>query len=99
MALNKSTVKSATSSLMASTSAVRLSFSITPPPRACPADIYFLATVASKAKEAGQDIYEGKATGKAAELRGEVKGKANELSGKAKGAAAEAKGEVKNKLS
>ncbi|KAH8888502.1 hypothetical protein GQ53DRAFT_767550 [Thozetella sp. PMI_491] len=56
------------------------------------------ATVADKMKEAGSDISQGKASGKAAELRGEVKGKASELAGKAKGAAAEAKGEVKQKL-
>ena len=58
-----------------------------------------LATLGSKVKEAADDVYQGKATGKANELRGEVKGKAEELKGKVKGAAAEAKGEVKNKLS
>jgi len=57
------------------------------------------STVAAKVKEAGQEVFQGKATGKAAELRGEAQGKASELAGKAKGAAAEAEGKAKSKLS
>ncbi|TPX17635.1 uncharacterized protein E0L32_012080 [Thyridium curvatum] len=56
------------------------------------------ATVGSKIKEAGEDIVHGKATGKAAELRGdakemagEAKGKAHEVAGKAKGKAEQVK--------
>lgn len=40
---------------------------------------YFAATVANKVKEAGKDITQGKATGKAEELRNEVSGKAQDL--------------------
>jgi hypothetical protein len=53
------------------------------------------ATVANKVKEAGEDVYQGKATGQAAELRGEAKGKASELAGKAKGTANEVAGKAK----
>jgi uncharacterized protein YjbJ (UPF0337 family) len=53
-----------------------------------------IATVAQKVKEVSEDIVQGSATGKAAELTGQAAGKAQELSGKAKGAAHEAAGKA-----
>ena len=51
-----------------------------------------IANVASKIKEATEDVAGNKHTGAAAELRGEASGKTSELAGKAKGAASEMAG-------
>ncbi len=53
------------------------------------------ATVGNKIKEAGSDVVEGNATGKAAELRGEAKGAASNAAGKTKGTASELEGKAR----